>query len=512
MAPDNSLFCHKEVYEMRLSAIGYPLLIVVIALYCACPSSVLDETQNQRKEHDMQKLEQDRIELLQKINRDNYKTEKEYRKVYQELLEHHKKLALANIDVARYQYLYAQLVVDKNQKIKILARCLDGDANNFWCLVERGQIYADWGVENFALQDLKKAQTLRPDSIEPTLGLATLEFRRRRNQQAIQLYKQALKQQPNHVQALFNLALLYNLEKQSKQAIEHYIQLIKIQPKHFESLAALANLYEQAKQYEQSAAMYERAIELRPLFRLLMSLANLYEVHLNESLKAVVLYERAAEMPQVNFQTYYRLSVLYSQQGDLNRTIDFLKRALRINPEHIDALFSLARAHINQKDYKQSVPILINILRLDNKKAEVRITLADVYVKIGEYADALSQYQDIIEQNPNNTQIRDALKALLTKLGLSMETFTDRTPARVIQKAKSFINRCYQKRLKETSKLRGRFNLSLRLSSDGKVEQVNISSSTIQDAILEACIKWTFRRAIFPIRQRSQLQDILIFP
>lgn len=493
---------------MQRRVIGSFLFLLMTLPTMGCPS-IVETAMKKRQEDENRKLLQERTSIDKVTDRNNYKSDQAYRRAYLKQLNKYKDLARKNIDSATYQYLYGYLLVDKQKKVRQYTECLKIDVKNFWCVVGRGLVYAQWGVENFARKDYTIAKSLRPDSYKPTLILAALAFKKRRNQQAIKHYEAILAKQSDNKEALSNLALLYDREGEWKPAIKYYNKTLKSDPKDFASWRALSRIHLRLKNYPKAAESMEKAIGIRSNFRLIVQLAGLYEKFLANPAKAETLYERASKLPQVHFHTYYRLGVLRGQRGEFTSGILALQRAVKLRNDNPEAFFQLAQLHVRKDEHKQAIPIFWKALRLNGKMVKARQALAESMIATKEYADALRQYQEILNQNPKNQTVRNNMNRLLNRLGLTNDTFTARTNGRVIKKGEKIIYRCFKQRQKEKPKLKGTVAVSMIVASDGKVERVgiNITKTTLNDPLVQTCVRWTFRRAIFPkIRRRSRLR------
>lgn len=483
------------------------LLLFSLGL-AGCPS-IVEETQRKQEADENSRLESDRTKIDKEIDRNQYKTEKAYRQAYEKLLQRHANLAEQYIDSARYQYLYGYLLVEKSKKVEQFTKCLRIKEDHFPCLVARGLVYADWGVENFATRDFDKAKQLQPDSLEPVIGMATLAFRKKQNQKAIALYQQVLQKQSQNKGVLFSLALLYDREQDWNQAVAFYQKVLKLDNKDFSSWEALARIHFRLKQYTQAAHAMEQAIAIREQFRLIVQLAGLYETELSNPTRALELYEKASTMPQGHFHTFYRLGVLRAGRGETANAIQALEKAVQLRNDNSDAFYQLAELLAREGRHKDAISWYWKSIQLDGKQSSVRLSLASSLIKTGDYTTALQQYQEILNMDPKNQNARTAMNSILNQLGLTNDTFSAKNNGQVIRKGESILQRCYNHRLKEKPGLKGNVAIAMIVASDGKVERVNIVSeeTTLLDPLVQTCAKWTFRRAIFPfIKNRSRLR------
>ncbi len=488
-------------------------VILTIAIAAGCPGEQVKENSAQNK----QDFEKERLKLLTQIDRNNYSSEKKYRITYSELLKKYHKLAIENPDSALYQYLYGLLLVDKNKKLRQFTRCLQIQPDNFWCLIGRGLLYVEWGVTNFAEKDLKKARKLRPNRLEPILGLAALYVRRRRYTEAEELYKKVLSKEPENIEALEGLADLYYLLGQRDKAIQYYKKVVSINPKKFEAWKSLSELYKKQKNYAAMAEALEKAIALRPQYKLKVTLADIYERHLNNKKRALELYEDASKSRRAHFNTFFRIGVLKSEFKDWEGAKEAFTKALEYKDDHAETYYRLGLIYLRHfNDPKKAEDYLWKAIRYDNKNIDIRLALAETLEKNKDYAKALNQYQEILRLTPDNPKVIEKLKKLTSQLNLPYTEYRGNTVGKVFLKARKFIHKCYQKRVKQLKKkkLKGKVHVILVIAQDGKVEEVNINlmKSSLKDPIVNTCIKWSFFKAIFPVKKRARVTITLPFP
>lgn len=501
--------------KSRYWIIAWCVLICSTFVLQGCPS---ESDQLRKNNANLQaELDKKREKMAAFINSEKEKGDKVYRTKYKKLLQTYKARIADQSDSTTDLYLYGFLLVNPKDKWKQFHACLRLQPTHYWCRIGRGKIYSKWKIKDRAEKDFRAALKQRPGRLEPLLGLAEVAMLRRQDEKAVQFYKSVLAKQSSNQDALFGLAILHRRQGKKEKAIHYYQELLKHQPKHFEALRAVGNLFYKQKKMRPAAEAYNRAIQIRPRhFRLLVRLATISEVHLGQSDRALTLYERASVLPQSHFHTYYRLGILRGQKGQVQKGIESLLQALRLQNEHPGALLGLGKLYLRKSDAKNAVNTLWKALRLSNGKISVRISLAKALELKGDFAGVLRQYEQIIKLDPKRTDIKQSMQNMLKKIGLSNESFGGRSAAQVFNKGRRRVYNCYKARLKTHPKLKGQVSIKLIVNPTGTVDRVTIliDKTTLEDNLVHACVKWTYRRAIFPRlarKKRYQIKSILKF-
>jgi tetratricopeptide (TPR) repeat protein len=497
--------------RVRFSRILRVCIVLSFASFVLACTGGANSIEKQTQAKEEQLFEKERSTIAAFISNGKGRTDREYRVKYKALLTKYKGLVEQKPESSRYRYMYGFLLVRPKQKWNQFNQCLKNDADQFWCLIGRGNVYIQWKVKDRAAQDFNKAQKLRPNSLQPTIGLAEIAMIRQEDDKAVALFKKVLAKQSSNKDALFGLAALHQRKGKNREAISYYRRLLKYEPKHFEALRSTGNLHFKLKEMPQAAEAYDRAIKVRPRsFRLIVRLATICETHLSQKDRALTLYERASRLPQSHFHTYFRLGVLRGEKGKVDGGISALKQALRLQAEHPTALLALGKLYIRKPDADLAVSTLWKALRLNNGKVPARVALAKALQLKKDYAGVLQQYEAILKLEPNRSDIKSSMEAMLQKLGLTSDTFTGNSARKVFQKGKARVYKCYKARLKVKPKLKGKISLKLIITPAGPVERVSIQidKTTLDDKLVLACVKWTYKRAIFPKISRKNRYKI----
>ena len=480
------------------------LHVCFLAVLAAC-----ETTGKQVKEDETQKIEEAVVVGRKKIDA-MIEQGKQY-----ETIREHQELSSQNPDSEVAHYLYGYSLKDPKKKWTAFDRCLRINPKQYWCLVGRGLVYVHWRVMDRALEDFEQAKSLRPQSVDATIGLAEIAQSRRRDAEAISLYQKVLDKQPQHTDAITGLAELYFRKQEWGQAITWYNKRLDIEPNHFLSLERLGEIhYVKTKQYAAAIPVLERALQVQPKhYRMHLHLADAYE-KTSQMEKALEVYERATKLPQDFFFTYYRLGFLRAQKGDVDGAIDALQAALRKKADHEESLFLISTLFLKRKRAEEAANALRELVRINGQDLKYRRVLAQAKMMRGDYLEALRQFQEALRLKADDAESRQGLRALLKTLGLEEGTYTARSIEAVMKKGERVVLRCYRTRVAKNPALKGRLLVTLVVNTNGRSDKVIFkpTEEPLEDSFVKACVKWAFEQAIFPkVTKRLRLNYPLTF-
>lgn len=127
--------------------------------------------------------------------------------------------------------------------------------------------------------------------------------------------------------------------------------------------------------------------------------------------------------------SYYFMGVKYYLQGQLNPSVENMKKALSIDPQHTDAAICLSVLLNDIGKYSDAKRIFeqanqsvahkrgVNAKGIDKKFAVKHLELADLYLRYRRYDEAIEEYARAIVLDPTALEIRIRLAKAYAKKG-----------------------------------------------------------------------------------------------
>jgi len=90
------------------------------------------------------------------------------------------------------------------------------------------------------------------------------------------------------------------------------------------------------------------------------------------------------------------------EKGNIDKALDLLKQAKKLDPENVDYPYEMAYAHYMAKEYKKAIKILKGLTKQDNANGQIWQMLGNCYDVEGDPGKAIETYDEGIKQFPNS--------------------------------------------------------------------------------------------------------------
>jgi tetratricopeptide (TPR) repeat protein len=224
-------------------------------------------------------------------------------------------------NVYAFQRLYTEAIEKYKESIKI-------NPNFAKAYNNLGNAYNQLGLYDKAITVYKKALEIRPDFPEFQYNLALAYKNQGIYDKAIKAYKRVLKMEPNFGRVYYHLGLVYKHKGFDEKAISAYKKMIIHKPNFINTYINLSILYLDKKLYDHVIDLLKKALELK---------LGAWEVHnnlgvaylrKNQFLNAMDEFQKAIRINPDIHEIYYNMACLYSLNGETNKAIKFIKKAI----------------------------------------------------------------------------------------------------------------------------------------------------------------------------------------
>ena len=137
--------------------------------------------------------------------------------------------------------------------------------------------------------------------------------------------KRAIKMDKNYPEALNNLGVAYHMRKKYKDAIKYYRKAIALREQSASFHSNLATSLVEQKKYDEAMPEYRRAYELDP---------NVFERSSRTGISARM------QSPEDRARFSYMLAKLYASNGDADKSLYYLRKAMEDGYPEIDKVYS----------------------------------------------------------------------------------------------------------------------------------------------------------------------------
>jgi tetratricopeptide (TPR) repeat protein len=201
--------------------------------------------------------------------------------------------------------------------------------------------------------------------------------------------------------ATFTEATKYALLGDYKNAVGLFNLCIKKFPDRAGPYYQLSNIYYSFKDIENSKKFGKRAVELNDEnLWYLLHLSNIYHFEKNID-TIIILYEKIVSISE-NPEYKYNLSVFYSQNGEMDKSMQIVEE---LENEIPDAQEILRLKHMNYSAMKMqdsAIAQLEKLVKLFPSDIDNYGLLAEYLSEINKFQHAKKIYQELLEFEPNN--------------------------------------------------------------------------------------------------------------
>ncbi len=260
------------------------------------------------------------------------------------------------------------------------------------------------------------------------------------------------------------------LEGNIKKARELYLKIYE-QERDIKSILDLAAICKYMDDYSEAIKYLEIALNIKQDTDIYSELGWLY-FHLSKIEKAKCYFEKAFSIDRTNYSAALGISMVYSQIGDIIKTIEYLNIYKSIRGDYAGVDYLFAWNYVNFKMYDKAKEHLIKALKKDQSFVEARLPLAQLYLKEEDYNNAWNQYYRILDYIPDHPLAVKMIKAIEGKLTKQPEEI--RPPFKI--KNPTIISEEYDvNKFKKSMKLRVAIGTDIK-GNHRKNKQIKISS------------------------------------
>ncbi|MBI4483377.1 MAG: tetratricopeptide repeat protein [Acidobacteria bacterium] len=277
--------------------------------------------------------------------------------------------------------------------------------------------YYQAGLQAFEAEDWQRAKSLlleaerwEPDSAPILHLLGLTHYQQKEFAEAIQHYQKALQLDPRRTGSLYDLGLAYIAARRYAEAIDALKEAAEHLPENAHVRMFLGRAYHENHQYERAQQEFEMALKTQPA----LPLAN---YHLGAAYFARARYDlakkhldREAELNASYPYSYYLLAVIAIHQERFSDAVRLAEKFLALQPNDVEGLYHLGKALWKLGDLERSYQALREALKADSDHVQSHYLLARVCLRLGKKEEARLELERV---STLNAEFRQKLEAAL---------------------------------------------------------------------------------------------------
>ncbi len=278
----------------------------------------------------------------------------------------------------------------------------------------KGLIYAENSRYKEALEELKKAKGMDPDSVHIRLKMATVFIRLDQIVKAENILKEAKKVEPDNLDISLALIFVYSYAQEDKKLEQEYEHFLKraheIKPKDLSISEYLAQFYFYKKRPQDAIEIYEKILISNPEhIDALFWLGYLYD-EVGRRDEAIDAWKKGLKLDPNYAPILNSLGYVYAvNEIKLDKAEKMLKKAIEIEPDNGAYLDSLGWVYFKKKEYKKAEKYLFEAVEIV-KDPDIYEHLGDLYIKMDQKDKAMNYYKEGIKHFPDNKNLKEKIR------------------------------------------------------------------------------------------------------
>ncbi len=344
------------------------------------------------------------------------------------------RLFAARVDIALQEY---------TQAIAGYRDVLELDADNEEALVLLGALYSRVGEQQHAVEVLRRATALSPESFVANFGLGKALAATGQYDDALRSLRHAARLNASIAELHLHLAFVYDRLGMRKKAVDSFNRAIDFNPQLEQARRQIGPLRDDDPELEKKLRKYEKLVDFSEDPLVTCAKIGLIDFQRGDYLRAItdfhivlgarpgedeirywlaLAYDKvgdtdgtARELAIISppapryVDSRLFLSSILEERGDLDGAIRAVQQLLASAPDNADGLRRLIALYREQKKYDQAIATAKRLVALDPGNDAYLYGLAWLYDEAGDKEAAISTLREVIAMNPQNA---DALNHL----------------------------------------------------------------------------------------------------
>lgn len=297
-----------------------------------------------------------------------------------------------------------------------------------------------------------------PKTYEGYYNAGVDAYARQNYENALKYFMLAVEQEGVRPQVYYNLGLIYQRLKEYDKSISAYNKFLQANPKDYDGLYNIALTYFDKKDYQKAIEYFKKCVEMKNEDDVIKALVlaylnndeaqaaqqlaqNIFETRENgldlyyeiakifESKnptskdftlidEAIDMYLSVIEKDAKYFDAYLSVSICYAKRGEWEDSVEFCKKALKLNPDSYEANNQMGLVYYCCDEIKKAVIYYEIALKLKpTGDYKVYSNLAYAYEKMKQYDNAIKIFTQLLKkfpQFPAREEIKNHLRVLKT--------------------------------------------------------------------------------------------------
>jgi serine/threonine-protein kinase len=276
-----------------------------------------------------------------------------------------------------------------------------------------GSVYTETGKNAEAVQEIKHALRLAPNSDDGYIRLGRAYGATGQTDAALAAFKKAVELNPYYWYNHKQLGGAYVDSGRNAEALKEFQRQIDLNPKDWSGYNNIGAIYSLEGRWKDCIPYLEKAIELQPSFDSYSNLGSAY-YELGRYPEAIQMYEKAVQLNGNSTVALRNLGQAYRRAGQEQQALSTYDRAitaaysqLQVNPQNAEVMGTLALCYAAKGDLTRAQQLIGRARSIDGADSALMYDEAVVFSLQGRLPEALNSLQRALQ---NGASFEDVMK------------------------------------------------------------------------------------------------------
>lgn len=280
----------------------------------------------------------------------------------------------------------------------------DQPVNQYFYFTE-AQIQRKKGNLPQAIELLKQAIELDPESLYLKRELATVYLQNKDDASALAILGEILKDHPNDTRSLILYGGINQVRKDNQAAIDAYERVIATDPKQEKVYQLLGGMYLEAENFDQAERVFNQMIDHFPAnYTGYFYLGKIYAKQ-GKKAEAEKQFERTLKIEPGLMEPRYELLELYKEEKNEAKVLQLYQDILKRDPNNIRAAMELGYYYYRTGQTVKAEKIFNTLGQRSIAEFEVIIKLIQLYIDPKKYDQGIVIIDGMLKAVPDSSEV-----------------------------------------------------------------------------------------------------------
>ena len=332
-----------------------------------------------------------------------------------------KSIKIDNNSTAKLMLAELYLMQNNEEKAVKLLEEVSSDNENISAIIEQniGKIYTESGNFDKAIEVYKRlaGKLYGKSKAIILMQLGDVLNKSGRYEEAGQVFEELTTLAPDETINYYIAGKFYEYTKNYEKAEKMYLGALNINPTYAQTLKRLAVVYLLQDRTKDALKYINMIDELERDVDYYLLKAECYSIEKDNKTAMVILEDALKENP-TNTQVLVFLASLYEEAGNMDRTLELVKKALEIEPENpiFQNFLGFMYAEMGT-NLDEALVLIEKALKKEPENGAYLDSLGWVYYKKKDYKKAYKYITEALKYMPEEKELQDHLDAVKKAMG-----------------------------------------------------------------------------------------------